>query len=291
MKYTVEYCKKPENKVVIHVKTPEEVRRCDELLDNNKAHSYLYTSLDYKDNNECIKASNYEHSELSWYKRNNYDVISFEQFMEDNKQNTMERKIIGYKSPYDLFSGQIKKDEILIKTNMHSYCTEKYKDSSSLFVPKEIVEQWEAVYEEEFKVGDYITVVKNSNKNAYNGEKGKTYKIIRINGYGNLHYSKDMSIDIQKVTVRKATPEEIKAATERYVTLSNGKEVRINKEGVLAEGKLIPINSLESLLKPFLSTVGGWSTELIDATYKIGCWEEVKKADIELIIKNYNELV
>lgn len=75
----------------------------------------------------------------------NKTEITFEQFKK-YVLKMEQKKIIGYKAPYDLFSGQIKKGEIFIKNNMHSYSTEKYK---SMHVPKEIVETWEAVYEPE----------------------------------------------------------------------------------------------------------------------------------------------
>jgi hypothetical protein len=36
--------------------------------------------------------------------------------------------------------------------------------------------------------------------------------------------------------------------------------------------------------------IGSWTVTLTDAKYKIGCYENVTKADIELIIKTHKEI-
>ena len=64
-------------------------------------------------------------------------------------------KIVGYKSPHDLFKGRVPKGSIFSdysRDKFVMYCP-KHKTSG---VPTEIVETWEPVYEEEFKVGDYL---------------------------------------------------------------------------------------------------------------------------------------
>lgn len=84
---------------------------------------------------------------------NCYTEISFEDFKrlvlkENNMKN---RKIIGYKAPYDLLDGKVKKDSIYYKTNGNCYSAFKDwidKDFDYSLIPKEIVETWEPYYEE-----------------------------------------------------------------------------------------------------------------------------------------------
>lgn len=58
----------------------------------------------------------------------------------------------------------------------------------------------------QYEVGGYFTVVEE--KYGYNGEKGKTYKIIRIKDC-NLYYEENNSVGTNNVKVRPATQDEI----------------------------------------------------------------------------------
>ena len=75
-------------------------------------------------------------------------LITFEQFKEHFLK---QKEIIGYKSPYDLFGGEVKKDTIYYPFLSHEksvYYYTKEKDGTVLakyFLPKEIVETWESV--------------------------------------------------------------------------------------------------------------------------------------------------
>lgn len=55
-------------------------------------------------------------------------------------------KIVGYKAPFDMYEGQIKKDELFTLSENRAY---QYKTKDGFYMPKELVETWEAVYEEE----------------------------------------------------------------------------------------------------------------------------------------------
>ena len=89
------------------------------------------------------------------------------------------KKIIGYRCPTDLFQGDIPKETLykaLASVNNRSYAAinkEGICESSKFNLPKEIVEQWEPVYTEEFKtltLGDKGIEVKISkNKIEANG--------------------------------------------------------------------------------------------------------------------------
>jgi hypothetical protein len=73
-----------------------------------------------------------------------------------NQWNAPEEKgkLIGYKAPFDLFGGNIKEGELYFKEGEYhngytAYSTKNDDDevSNTYFMPKEIVETWEAVYE------------------------------------------------------------------------------------------------------------------------------------------------
>lgn len=80
-----------------------------------------------------------------------------------NLENNMEKKIIGYKAPYDLFEGKINKG-ILYKKNdyaLNTYYPQEYSKTSPYILPKEIVETWEAVYEPE-KPKEFLIKINDS---------------------------------------------------------------------------------------------------------------------------------
>jgi len=88
-----------------------------------------------------------------------YTKITFEQFKKYilNK-NEMNKKIVGYKSPKNLYNNNIKIGDILkLKYGEETkwYITSPSKETFNL--PKEIVEAWEPVYEEEkIEIKGYI---------------------------------------------------------------------------------------------------------------------------------------
>lgn len=87
------------------------------------------------------------------YFENNPKLITLEQWDEAvNKTETMEqRKIIGYKAPFDLFDGEIKKGTIYEKRGSFQmyHPPHELDRNMSCGIPDEIVETWEPVYEEE----------------------------------------------------------------------------------------------------------------------------------------------
>jgi hypothetical protein len=152
----------------------------------------------------------------------NLPEITFEQFqkyvLNQTPTQNMEKKIIGYKAPYDLTDGTgavaVQKGHLFIKENHHYNAQGKV-----LFgLPKEIVEKWEPVYEEEFKAGDWVTVI-----SVYSGDlikMGETYQVMDVKEEKQLvnlaavpgSINKDGGWNTPKGNVRKATPEEIKKA-------------------------------------------------------------------------------
>jgi hypothetical protein len=139
----------------------------------------------------------------------------------------MERSIIGYKVPYDLYKGNLIAGDII-----KPYC-KNFKDYESVWyktkpgnetfnLPKEIVERWEPVYEE-IKVNDFITTIKtggNATRSKYwvNSyyKTGLTFKIkdIEESDCGKLAVCENgYVIYLEGEYVRLSTPEEIEEAT------------------------------------------------------------------------------
>lgn len=136
-----------------------------------------------------------------------------------NKWNS---KIIGYRTPIEFNSGEVKIGEIFKEYSGSYRCERKVGP----FLPREIVETWEPIYEEEYKIGDYIYVLEN----GWNDSEHKEFKkyaekgdVIKISSFGQMtgeeHYKVALSdqghvVYIEKYSsrFRKATPEEIKNA-------------------------------------------------------------------------------
>lgn len=127
-------------------------------------------------NNWAMNKANKDYSGYIWHEGVSYTqdgvykpyekaTITFDQFQEYVMKKE-ERKIIGYITPMDLYGGYVKKGTIYVRaTNDHNwYIPEeeyrKLQSSSSQMMPKEIVQQWKAVYEQQ----EYKGVVKGSNK-------------------------------------------------------------------------------------------------------------------------------
>jgi hypothetical protein len=79
---------------------------------------------------------------------------------------------------------------------------------------------------------------------------------------------------------------------EKTFKLSNGKEVKINKNGIYADGVNgeISILGLKNLLRPGQTSLNFLTVELKDATFKIGCWENVKFSEIKEMLEIYENL-
>lgn len=122
-----------------------------------------------------------------------YTEITFEQFEAYILKQTpiMEKKIIGYLSPFDLFNGNIKKGDILViysinKTikNQGLYVKKDFTSNSYNILPKEIVETWEPVYEEKkeiitsFEIGIPASVITIKGTDIFN--QGSVFSISDI---------------------------------------------------------------------------------------------------------------
>lgn len=77
-----------------------------------------------------------------------YTLITFEDF--ERFILNRNKKIIGYKVPMDLFGGRIPEGEV-VKVENYSNVVVYIGKLQTYHLPKEIVERWEPVYEEEEK--------------------------------------------------------------------------------------------------------------------------------------------
>ena len=192
------------------------------------------------------------------------------------EEKTMEKKIIGYKLIKPEYKNAINnilkmpQFEIDILTvDGHKTCISDLKEAG-------VLDLWfDKVYEEEYKVGDYVTVIES--KFGFNGEEGKTYKIFgwQENHENRFFYEEDgqPTININIVKVRKATPEEIEKAS----TIKIGDyEVKFTAEGVVIENVTYTSGEIATL------------ADLVKRgqikTLRVGCMGQYT-VDLELLIK------
>lgn len=183
---------------------------------------------------EGHKGASYHES----YIRPGYTEITKEEFLEHvlkiEKETIVDKKIIGYKVPFDLFNGEIKAGVMyrpLASVNNMSYVAIINKVGtwypSKYNLPKEIVEQWEPVYE---SVCPDITI------NGYKAEFFEDYVkfgcaeinksvFITLNKLRQslnldsaISYSTHTNRSIESVTIGKGTftKEQIKEIAEYY---------------------------------------------------------------------------
>lgn len=110
-------------------------------------------------------------------------------FKQLNLDKMEEKKIIGYKAPYDLFGGRVEKGRMYCKITYR--VTDQYtphKEQVSIYdLPKEIVESWEAVYKEELKLP------------VINGYQGKIEGDLVIYGNNCAKFNKQFFLDLYLV--------------------------------------------------------------------------------------------
>lgn len=107
--------------------------------------------------------------------RPGYTEITFNQFNQFILEEDMEKEIIGYKCPQDLYGGSVRKGDLYVKKN--SDCNWYYPDKNGdpevgQKIPKEIVETWEPVYKDstpEIEINGYKAEFKEWGLDFNNG--------------------------------------------------------------------------------------------------------------------------
>lgn len=96
------------------------------------------------------------------YIKTGYTEITLEQFKEHvlKEKPEMKREIIGYKAPFDMFKGKVKKgalyERVIVDESDNTYGIGTFSSDNRIgfykyILPSEIVETWEPVYKEEPK--------------------------------------------------------------------------------------------------------------------------------------------
>ena len=195
------------------------------------------------------------HEEISYCESDFYmtkesDIIKLAKKQGLIKQDSMEKEIIGYKCPVDLFNGNIKKDWILFKDSDGN--TYRPKGQGPLHaLPKEIVETWEPVYKEEFKVGDWITITGNVNRGWLVETRIRTFKITR---------------------------EKTQYSGGRYFGISGA---GYKNSGLYTEARLATPEEIESTKTPYI-VINTYEGEFFDDYVTFGCAEISKEVFIDL---------
>jgi len=243
-KYTKEYCLK--NKVVIEVKSESEL---------NQLYKFFSGFIQYKIYDSCNNCYSFNNAEINfcfkeYYIAKGYEVIPFELFLINNQklnidysipgtilspipynkltptEKNINKKIIGYKLPYDIMhwvKGDIFVLWNLVKKNYHVI-------NKSETLPGELVEQWEPVYEKEnieLSIGNPVKIV-SINKNSIKCE-GETITVKEIRFILNklddslCKVADRWDMEINKVTIgcSEFTKEELKLVLQTYKELSN----------------------------------------------------------------------
>jgi len=205
MKYTLDYC--IENRVSIWCKTQAEAQELLAFLEGK--------GFEWRSGKKLTEETHW-HGASRYYlpqpceeltsssSLSTTESVLFKFFKQINMQ-----EIIGYKVPYDLFNGNIKKDWILYKdSDGKSYRPKGHGPLSA--IPKEIVESWEPVYKRgPFKVGDWVMW----DGNISNGP----YKLAIINGKKSEDFNGNYR-DLADGPYRLATKEEVESHLMKLAT-------------------------------------------------------------------------
>lgn len=213
----------------------------------NKHHARKHAYQSYSDAQGYANNKN-----LHKIKENDLPEITFEQFQKYvlNQTQNMEKKIIGYKAPQDLFQGKVKKGMLYIpgrdgypQPTLEDGFVYKCKEVAGVIyhLPKEIVESWTPVYEEEFKVGDWV--VELWKETPY---KDVAFQVTKIED-GKLHYNRSAGAHAPISSFRKATPEEIEKA--QAITIGTFKADFSERGDVKFGCQRFTKEALENLLK------------------------------------------
>jgi hypothetical protein len=252
-------------------------------------------------------------SERWWSLRpNSGGEITFEQFEKYvlGRQPTKNKEIIGYKLLKELPFVKPGTESYLNSDNECAFETNSVSTQDAFVFTKEELEEkpdwFEPIYEEPFKAGEWVVVKSYEQSGEGNGiiTKDLVCQLLDIKFAlnhmvtGILEQYRDFIVEEngfyygikKRHIIRRATPEEIEKT--KTFKLSNGKEVRINKKGIYADGVNgeISILGLKNLLRPGQTSLNFLTVELKDATFKIGCWENVKFSEIKEMLEIYENL-
>lgn len=155
-KYTRDYCKR--NKVAVVVEDDEQFTQ---MIVFSRGDVNTIYNFPGKGSMINAKDGNYVTSDSDHYQRNGYEIISFDQV-----NFTDMSKIIGYKAPFDINS-LVSKNTVYVGNSTNGYCPKGRAGTGSQWcLCAQIVEKWEAVYEEGTRIGGYDAKVIGTSSNS-----------------------------------------------------------------------------------------------------------------------------
>lgn len=271
--------------LVIYLDSQEEFNKLKTITNN-------LTNIYYGKHCYSLYKRNYS----SWSDKTNigsYEKVKIIQINQIKELNMKEKEILGYK---------------LIKPEYENAAKELTKgcrcDFTENFIPEcDAVKDWEKAgvlalwfepvfFEEEtFKIGDWITITDTKGITGWMDDTDK--RTFKIHGEKTKFHA-GFLWQLKKGRgvygeFRLATPEEIKNATETVLVLSNNEKVIIELNKITASNREIDIKDIKKLMNP-LGTLGKTSWNINIESIKIGCWENVTRKDLQLIIDTYEEI-
>lgn len=247
-----------------------------------------------------------DYSYKSIHHEDEYTEITLEQFKEYIlKGIIMENKtIIGYK----LIKPEYKEASIAIvkpfsdssyenwESNVikHSWSFTTTSIHVNILKKAGVLDLWfEPVYEEEYKVGDWVTITEIEGTGWLNCTTQKTFKLERIpSSYCGGNYWGVNGLQGLHAKFRKATPEEIQQAQKTIVKMysSNKGEFEIEvvdgKAWYRKEGKLLPKQFIQDIINAFGEYGGILHPYKVEVkSVNVGCMEGTHKGDWERVYK------
>ena len=248
-------------------------------------------------NNNGFLLGNHTNSEV----RKEYTLITLEQFEKYVlKEEQMEKQIVGYKLIKPEYEGALKNIQPQWNKKIHEEKGYNVAINSGVyydFKKAGVLDLWfEPVYEEEFKVGDWVTVteVEGSGWLSYCSQKTFELKKSPTHYCGGIYWG--VNEGGLHAKFRKATPEEIKAAQKQIIKMysSNKGEFEIEiiegKAYYRPDNRELPkewvkriINSYDDVLTSYFALYNPYEIKI--ASIKVGCMEGTRKEDWEKVYK------
>lgn len=270
-------------------------------VENNAREIVEYLKLENIFSGNAVNDSVYYYSEGDWDCKSSdklpscIKVFTFEEFKTLKQMKPKpEKEIVGYKLIKPEYEQAVKEittfsfDFIKGKNN-HGYIvsppTEKSPSTVCFDKLSEagVLDLWfEPIFEaEKYEIGDWVSFwAENEKKNITSQIKEWT-----SHSYCRLKNGTEPF----KHLLRKATPEEIKTATERHVDLGHDRIVLVNLDGIFAEGKKIEYKHINNLYCD-TNTFGNTDWKIEYNTFSIGCWRHLNREDLKLILDAYEEV-
>lgn len=244
--YTIEEIKA--GKFACKVSSFDEIVKIRQYLGNDeRAWNYFKNSRHWPKYINITDGSTHSDTSTTYYNNNGYTILTINDIKFPNEMQ--KKKIIGYKAPMDLFEGKIKKGNLFYANVASGYIgtdgTEIGKAStiSGTYLPKEIVETWEPVYQELYEVGDFVFAV-NCGGNGILGEGEQLVEIVDNSFSGKASGLVDdwdfvvrqeksfFNVNSTTAKFRKATPKEIQKWNDDLLPTIKGYKAEISGESV-----------------------------------------------------------